>query len=633
MKVSLKIRLLGASLAAVVTVSTILISLSYSAIHDMSLAQTDAQVRQTGMLFASNISTWIDGKKTGLLSLKTAIEKLPEDADPSALLTYSQQALGYGLSMYGTERGDMYRHDPALYVEGYDPRIRDWYKEAKAAGKLVTLPPHMGKSLQKMVVTFSAPVNNRNGHLRGAVGSNVTLTQITDTIGKLHVPGNGFATLVENNGNIISHPDKAVENKPLTTLDTRFSALWLQQLVEQQQMQQLPFQGSNKLLYATAVPGTDWSLLFIMDHATIMAHANELTFTMIGTGILCLLAFTLLLVFIFKNQFKDLENVSAALTTIADGGGDLRVRIETRNQYDEIGTLANGFNRFVARLGEMIARLGDVSQQLSTQASHGRKAADGNSHNIALQLDDVTMVATAVTEMASATQEIAGNAELTANTAQQAVSKANDGQKQATLSQQSIRQLADEVKNASDIIGDLHQHSQHINSILLTISDIAEQTNLLALNAAIEAARAGEQGRGFAVVADEVRVLSQRTHTSTQEIQSMIETLQKTAADAVTSMQKSHQLSNVSVNDVAKANESLLQISGAISEISDMAQQIATAAEEQTSVTGEINRNTESIREVSGELSQQAQDSANQSATLEQLANRLAGEVGKFNIA
>ncbi|MCD8475751.1 MAG: methyl-accepting chemotaxis protein [Shewanella fodinae] len=180
------------------------------------------------------------------------------------------------------------------------------------------------------------------------------------------------------------------------------------------------------------------------------------------------------------------------------------------------------------------------------------------------------MVATAVTEMASATQEISGNAETTAHTAEETVALTSTVQQQAGKSRNSILQLASEVGNASQIIAELDQHSRKINSILLTISDIAEQTNLLALNAAIEAARAGDQGRGFAVVADEVRVLSQRTHASTQEIQTMITTLQQIASNAVNTMNKSQQMTEVSVTDVEAANVSLQQISAAINQISDM---------------------------------------------------------------
>ncbi len=194
----------------------------------------------------------------------------------------------------------------------------------------------------------------------------------------------------------------------------------------------------------------------------------------------------------------------------------------------------------------------------------------------------------------------------------------------------SINNLAEEVNQATSVISELNEHAQNINSILSTIQGIAEQTNLLALNAAIEAARAGEQGRGFAVVADEVRVLSQRTHTSTEEIQSMIATLQQTTSKAVGLMETSSQLAQCSVDDADQATVALEQINDSVALISDMATQIATAAEEQTHVTSEITLNTTTIKDVTDQLVEDAVAARHQAEALSDQATKLNDKVSTF---
>ncbi|MGL5667257.1 MAG: methyl-accepting chemotaxis protein [Shewanella sp.] len=630
MRSTLKTRLLFSSLFAVLITVAVLVSISSYFIRNNALENTQHEIDQLANTFAEGIGLWMQDRKMAITSLKKTIE-----ADPSVQITpYLLQAhngMGFALTYFGDEQGNMYRQDPALNTANYDPRIRPWYMDAKAANAMVMTAPYVSATLKKQVVTIAEPVMV-SGSLFGVAAANLTIDQLTDAVQRLQVPGKGYTIMVDKTGLIISHPKSLLNNEQLNKIDNSFTPSWLSQRANANTLEERELDGETQLIYVAAVPSTDWELVFVMNKDEIMSQATTLAWWMSAVGAGLLVIFGLVLVAIFKIQFKDLERVALALNDIAEGDGDLTVRILTANSHDEIGILASGFNRFVERLHGMISRMHKIAGQLEYQAQGSSASATDNSQRIAVQQDEVTMVATAVTEMASATEEIASNAEHTAQTAQDAVGLSNHGQKQVMQSQQSIRNLANEVETAGRIISELNEHSQKINSILLTISGIAEQTNLLALNAAIEAARAGEQGRGFAVVADEVRVLSQRTHSSTQEIQAMIETLQQTAGKAVKSMTQSHDMAETSVADANSASESLLQISKAINEISDMASQIATAAEEQTSVTSEINRNTESIREVSENLSIEAQSSMVQAQELAHLAASLQQEVGRFKL-
>lgn len=630
MHTTLKMRLLISSLAAVLVTVVTLVSLNTYFIREDAMADTQEKIDQLATTFANGVGQWMEDRKNTITSVRLTIEADPE-VNVRPHLLQAQNAAEFGSTFFGNEDGVMMYQDASLDNASLDPRTRPWYIDAKAAGAMAITAPYISSSLKKQVVTIGEPVRV-SGQLFGVVAANLTIEQLTDAVAKLHVPGNGYGIMVHKNGLVISHPDKALNEKQITDVTPGFTTGWLSQSLTSTALSEYTLDGAIKLVYTTAIPNTDWALIFVMDKQEIMAHSTELAWFMFAVGVALIVLFGLILVTVFKFQFRDLERVAQALHDIAEGEGDLTVRIKTASQHDEIGKLASGFNRFVERLHGMISRMNSIAGQLEGQARNSSDSATKTSQRIEVQQDEVTMVAAAVTEMAAATQEIASNAEHTAQTAQDAVSLSDHGKQQVLKSQNSIRNLANEVDTASAIIGELNAHSQEINSILSTISGIAEQTNLLALNAAIEAARAGDQGRGFAVVADEVRVLSQRTHSSTQEIQKMIETLQQTAGKAVKSMTQSHDMAETSVIDANSASESLVKISQAINEISGMAIQIATAAEEQTSVTSEINSNTESIRTVSENLSTEALASKAQSQELARLAESLQHEVGRFKL-
>ncbi|WAG05763.1 methyl-accepting chemotaxis protein [Aeromonas jandaei] len=630
MTLSLRGKLLATSLGVVLLMASLLGIVAFHTLKSRTMSAIQSEAVNYGHAYSVAIGDWMADRKNTVHALVNLIADNPQ----AELVPHLKQAYtsgGFGLTYFGSTQGVMTRQDPSLNTGNYDPRERPWYQDAVKAGQLIVTAPYVSVTMQKLVVTLSEPVRHQ-GELVGAVGANLALDKLIDEVLAMQVQGEGYAMLLDSSGLIVGHPNKELALKQIGELSPDLSAATFQQWGrENNELHAATLDGRDVLLAVQPVAGTDWLLAMVMYRDVLEAPLASLLWQLVGLTLVLMLVFSALLTAMFKYLFADLGRVAGALHDIAHGEGDLTVHIDTRSQ-DEVGQLARNFNQFVARLHGIVSRLRDVTVELAAQSRAQASGAHSRSQRVRQQQDEIVMVATAVTEMASATQEIAGNAEFAATTSGEAVKLAVAGQSQVGQSQRSITGLADEVADASQIINELDAHAQKISGILATISGIAEQTNLLALNAAIEAARAGEQGRGFAVVADEVRVLSRRTHDSTDEIQQMIETLQQTTRRAVGGMETSRQLAGTSVEDAESANQSLARINEAIGSISDMATQIAAAAEEQTSVTSEISRNTENIRHVSQELAEQANQEAAQAAELKALTERLEQEIGRFRL-
>lgn len=627
MQLSLKQKLIAASLSAVVAMATVLTWLAATQLFEQTHSGVRSRAASLSHAASASIADWVAIRS----DIAHAYNDYSNEQNTVLFLQQARKAGGFDDIFLGTPEGQMFRSHPERNRANYDPRSRPWYQDAQRAGKQIITSAYSDAITHELLITIAEPILN-NGYLVGVVGADVLITQLINDVIAIDAGDNAFAMLLnKQDGTFLAHPDNALLLKPIDTYSKNLTLPAIESAIRDGRIEHITIKGQEKLLYFSDVPGTQWVLAIEMDRATEEAGMTTILHTLIMTAVVIALLVIAAVAYLVNFLFRDLGRVSKALTEIASGDGDLTQRLEPHSD-DEVGQLAHNFNRFVDNMHSMITHLSTVSTSLNQQSAMTASHAEERSNRIRLQQDEINMVATAINEMAAATQEIARNAEDTATTSGETVGVSEHGATQVAQSQQSIASLAGEVQTATGVIEELNTHAQSINTILSTIQGIAEQTNLLALNAAIEAARAGEQGRGFAVVADEVRVLSQRTHASTQEIQQMIETLQQTTGRAVTIMEDSRRLAETSVDDANSASASLSQINSSVSNISDMATQIASAAEEQSSVTDEITRNTEGIRDVSNELAQEAAQAAQQAAELSNLSHDLQGEIKRFKL-
>ncbi|HWT67536.1 MAG TPA: methyl-accepting chemotaxis protein [Pseudomonas sp.] len=587
----------------------------------------DNYLQEMGSVTANNIQTWLNGRSLLIENLSQNIALNAQMSHITQLLERNAMATAFVATFLGGSDGAFIIRPDVKMPEGFDPRIRDWYKSAQGTNGPVLTEPYIDIGTGKLVVSIVQSVFEE-GQFIGAVGGDLSLQMITDSLNALDFGGMGHAFLVSADGKILVHPDNTLAMKPLAEAypkDTpRISS----------DLREVDVDGKTRIVTFTPIKGlssVNWYIGLSVDRDKAFSMLSQFRASAVIATVIAVAIIIALLGVLIRLLIQPLHAMTRAMEDIADGEGDLTKRLSIQNR-DEFGQLGTAFNRFVERIHGSIREVSSATGQVTEVASRVVKASNSSMLNSDQQASRTSSVAAAINQLGAATQEIARNAAQASHQASDARSLAEDGQQVVNRSIVAMNQLSNLISTSSTHIESLNSKTVNIGQILEVIKSISEQTNLLALNAAIEAARAGEAGRGFAVVADEVRNLAHRTQESAQQVQTMIEELQVGARESVSTMSDSQRHSQDSVEIANLAGERLSSVTRRIGEIDGMNQSVATATEEQTAVVESINVDITEINTLNQEGVENLQSTLRACADLEQQAARLKQLVGSFRI-
>ncbi|MBM5572577.1 MULTISPECIES: methyl-accepting chemotaxis protein [Deefgea] len=555
---------------------------------------------------------WVSSHKMIVGAMATALSTA---ADPMPPLVQGAKSAKFDSAYFGKADKQMITSRELGLPAGYDPTSRPWYQQAVAEKRTILTAPYVDAGSKRLTMSFASPVE-ANGTLLGVVGTDIMLDDIVKDVLNIKLTGEGYAILLGKDGKVLVHKNQAYIQKPINEISPDLSVDLLAKYASEKSLNTIQIDDKSRLVYIQPIEGSDMYLMFVIDKAVALAPLNQLLIIALVALIGLLVVLIPIASMLVSKMLVNLRVMRDRMQQIASGGGDLTRTLNIQGN-DEIAQMAMAFNQFTGQLRTMFIDIRKETENLTHGVTDINSVLQQLANDSALLSDLAASNAATIEEITVSISHIADNS----NDANQLVTStgALSGESASTVREvaKEVSQSAAEVEGLASLLNSLNQRSQEISGIIRVIKEIADQTNLLALNAAIEAARAGEQGRGFAVVADEVRKLAERTGHATVEITGMIDGIRNETDAAVANMQST-----------------ITTVQSGVTLSESAAEKIAHIRENMHTVMikiGEIAHSTKEQQDATTAMAQSAENITNQMQQSDAALHRATGAVHQLN--